>query len=83
MIDSEDYGPVRVIRGKHRGKVGYYDDDEGALCVVYFGVPFEEGGSYGLVRRSSLERVKAHLALDVFARKHPDIVAKLDVVVRR
>jgi len=39
-----DYGAVLVIGGKHRGKLGYYDDYddlEGVGCV-YFGVPFKE-----------------------------------------
>lgn len=39
-----EYGAVLVIAGKHRGKLGYYDDDDddaGVGCV-YFGVPFKE-----------------------------------------
>jgi hypothetical protein len=39
-----EYGAVIVIGGKHRGKLGYYDDDdeaEGVACV-YFGVPFKD-----------------------------------------
>ena len=41
-----EFGIVSVVKGKHKGKVGYYDDDElddnGKLkAVVYFGEPFE------------------------------------------
>lgn len=32
-----DYGPVIVTKGKYKGKVGYYDDDEGWRAMVYFG----------------------------------------------
>jgi hypothetical protein len=37
---QDDYGPVKVIKGKQKGKVGYYDDDEGGYAIVYFGEPF-------------------------------------------
>lgn len=47
-----EYGNVLVVKGAHKGKIGYYDNDEGKLCIVYFGVPFLEG--YYELRRSSL-----------------------------
>jgi hypothetical protein len=28
-------GAVRVLKGRHAGRVGYYDDDEGDQAVVY------------------------------------------------
>jgi len=35
------YGAVRVLKGRHAGKVGYYDDDEGDRAVVYFAGPLD------------------------------------------
>lgn len=46
-IRKGDYGAVVVINGIHKGKSGYYDDDQITLNVdkfqamVYFGEPFE------------------------------------------
>lgn len=35
------YGVVRVLRGRHKGKLGYYDNetDDGNRGIVYFGTP--------------------------------------------
>ena len=35
-LEPCDWGLVYVVSGKHKGKIGYYDDDE-KYCVVYFG----------------------------------------------
>jgi len=40
MVARGDYGPVLIVRGDHKGTVGYYDDDEGGRAVVYLGEPF-------------------------------------------
>jgi hypothetical protein len=32
-----DYGPVLITRGKYKGRIGYYDDDDLSKGVVYFG----------------------------------------------
>jgi len=31
-----EYGSVIVTKGRHKGRIGYYDDDEGG-CIVFFG----------------------------------------------
>jgi hypothetical protein len=36
------YGAVRVLKGRHAGKIGYYDDDDDR-AVVYFGEPIHSG----------------------------------------
>lgn len=38
---SLTYGVVRVLDGRHRGKLGYYDNetDDGRRAIVYFGPP--------------------------------------------
>jgi hypothetical protein len=45
-------GAVRVVKGRHAGKIGYYDDYEGNHAVVYFGEPIHSG--YVLIRRDHL-----------------------------
>ena len=42
MQKELEYGNVIVTGGEHEGKVGYFDNMEGDLCVVYLGVPFLE-----------------------------------------
>ena len=32
-----NYSPVIVTKGPHKGRIGYYDDDETKGCIVYFG----------------------------------------------
>lgn len=34
-----DYGVVCVMRGPHKGRMGFYDDDDMRLAIVYFGYP--------------------------------------------
>ncbi len=37
-----EFGPVRVVEGGHRGRVGYYDDDdEEGIAIVYFEDPMK------------------------------------------
>jgi hypothetical protein len=31
------YGPVIVTKGGHKGRIGYYDDNDDKGCIVYFG----------------------------------------------
>jgi hypothetical protein len=40
MVEQGDYGPVLILRGRHKGTVGYYDDDDDG-AIVYLGAPFE------------------------------------------
>ncbi len=41
-VQEGDYGMVEVIKGKHKGKIGYYDDvADNGKAIVYFGKPFE------------------------------------------
>lgn len=36
--EPSDWGVVLVMDGQHKGKIGYYDDDEDNKAIVYFGV---------------------------------------------
>ena len=47
------YGPVKVIKGKYKGLIGYYDDDDDKdKAIVYRGDMF--GGTYVIIPCSSL-----------------------------
>ncbi|MCE5232730.1 MAG: toll/interleukin-1 receptor domain-containing protein [Mizugakiibacter sp.] len=37
QIDDLDWGPVKVLAGPHKGRIGYLDDTEGRSGYVYFG----------------------------------------------
>ena len=74
MVREGAYGAVRVMRGLHAGRVGYYDDeaDVPGQAVVYFGEPFTDG--YYAIWRKWLEPVDvAHYGVERFRRKYPTI----------
>lgn len=73
-----EYGVVRVISGRHKGKIGYYDDDAdaGRSAIVYFEVPFKT--PHTLVPYRNLENVDVRLiGLERFKRDHPDLARVL------
>lgn len=40
FVDSNDellYGPVKIIKGRHKGRIGIFDDVDGKYAYVYFG----------------------------------------------
>ena len=59
-VQSGEYDSVvQIVKGKFKGRVGYYDNDESddkrrCLAVIYFGEPFVTG--YVLVRLSYLRQ---------------------------
>ncbi len=77
------YGPVEVIRGRFRGQVGYYDDDdERGQCVVYFAEPLS--GPYELIDRRHLRpTAAAHLPTERWVRQYPDAARRLGVERRQ
>jgi hypothetical protein len=76
-----DYGAVRILRGPHKGKLAYYDDDLGTesrpgKAVVYLGEPFES--DYILVRRTDLAKVNAKsIHVERWKRKYPWLARQL------
>ncbi len=48
-----EYGLVYIAKGKHKGKVGLYDDDD-THAIVYLNRPDENG--YAMIRQSSLQK---------------------------
>ena len=85
MIDQSDFGPVRVTGGKHKGKVGYYDDDDWDLdgkAIVYFGEPLKS--EYALIPYRFLERHEdAALPLEKFVRENPQTAKRFGIVGSR
>jgi len=49
--DHLKYGPVIVLKGHHKGRIGYYDDDEDTKAIVYFGSMFLCSGFYDIPHR--------------------------------
>lgn len=64
------YGSVLITKGKYKGQVGYYDDDEDdGLCIVYLGVPFVS--EYVCIKSSYLENTDIkHLPLEKFKKEN-------------
>lgn len=46
MVQPGDYGTVKIIKGKYKGYVGLYDDDEGNKGIVYISKSVVYTGSY-------------------------------------
>lgn len=57
-----EYGYVVCLNNKHQGQVGYYDNDEGARCVVYFG---SLDGRYSMISPKYLRK-----ATEIEAKQH-------------
>lgn len=49
-----EYGPVIVTRGKYKGRIGCYDDEEGQTAYVYWGDMVETLDSCVTIRKSYL-----------------------------
>src|SRR5262245_56184581 len=71
-----------AVRGPHKGKLGYYDDDDlgserrPGKAIVYLGEPFES--DYIVIRRADLEKVTAkNIDLERWKRKYPWLARQL------
>jgi len=53
------YGPVLVLKGEHKDKIGYYDDedDEPGYAIVYLGEPFVS--DYAVIAHADVGKVDA------------------------
>lgn len=55
MEDELTYGEVKVIKGKHKGRIGYYDDDKGEKSAyVYWGDIVSTPDACDIIRKSYL-----------------------------
>ncbi len=76
-VDAGDYGPVLITRGKHKGTVGYYDDDDRG-AIVYLGEPFVANAVR--LRRSDLTKIDAKsAAVEKWKREHRWLARQLGV----
>ena len=67
-----------VLRGDHKGTVGYYDDDEGGRAVVYLGEPFVSDPV--LLSRGTLQKIDAKSTeLEKWKRRYPWLAKQLGV----
>jgi hypothetical protein len=80
-VERGDYGAVRILRGPHKGKLAYYDDDLGieehpGKAVVYVGEPFES--DYILLSRAYLAKVTVKsIELERWKRKYTWLAKQL------
>ena len=78
IVARGDYGPVLILRGDHKGTVGYYDDDEGGRAVVYLGEPFVSDPV--LLPRGALQKIDTKSAeLEKWKRRYPWLAKQLGV----
>lgn len=61
--DSLEYGPVIIIKGVHKGRIGYYDDDEYPNCIVYWGDIYLCRDHYDLIKYNYLSNSIPTLSL--------------------
>lgn len=54
MNEEIDYGPVIVTKGKYKGRIGCYDDDEDQYVYVYWGDMVSVLDSCVRIRKSSI-----------------------------
>jgi hypothetical protein len=82
MVRKGNYGPVLVLRGRHKGKVAYYDDDDNTRpgntsgrdeAVVYVGEPFASDPIYVKYRDLARVDVKS-VQLERWERQYPRLV---------
>lgn len=54
--DELHYGPVKVVKGRHKGRIGCYDDDtdSGKSAYVYWGNMVSVLDSYDIIRKGYL-----------------------------
>jgi hypothetical protein len=77
MVEQGDYGPVLILRGRHQGKVGYYDDDDDG-AIVYLGAPFSSDAVR--LKHSYIQKIDAKSAeLEKWKRRHPWLAKQLGV----
>jgi hypothetical protein len=69
---------VLITRGRHKGTVVYYDDDEAGVAIVYLGAPFVAPAVR--LRRYSLTKITAKsAAVEKWKRQHPWLARQLGV----
>ena len=70
-----NYGLVRILSGKHKGEMGYYDnEDEGGRAIVYLEGSELLSADYVSIAFRALERIEiTSLDVERFKREHPSL----------
>jgi hypothetical protein len=70
-----NYGLVRITAGRHKGKIGYYDnEDERGKAIVYLEGSQLLSADYVSIAFRSLERIEiTSLNTERFKREHPGL----------
>lgn len=77
-VEYGDYGPALVIKGRFKGSVVYYDDDEGNFAIIYVDTPFAT--PYYRVRHSSLVTTDSKfLPLERLKKDYPELCIRAGI----
>lgn len=76
-VKKGDYGAVRILAGPYKGRVGYYDDDDGKKAIVYLGEPFNSTIAFVLTR--DLEAASSNAALKKWRAMNPGLARWMGV----
>ena len=79
-VEVGNYGPVLVLKGEHKDKIGYYDDedDEPGYAIVYLGEPFVS--DYAVIPHAHLEKVDVtSIHLEKWKRAYPWLAKQLGI----
>lgn len=84
MVEPEDYGIVKVISGKHAGRIGYYDDDEGDdLAIILFGAHTDYTIECAYLPYDAIEPAsqddKIAYEMEVLSKIPPELRDKMDI----
>jgi len=73
-MEDIDFGPVRITKGRHKGIIGYYDDNDGNRALVFLGAPvfFSE---YVWLPFSSIAEIGnvSSIEIEGFRRANPEV----------
>ena len=77
MTNSElVYGAVIFSKGEHKGKLGYYDNDEDKDAIVYLGKPFES--EFITIPHSHIRNITS-LEHERFKKENPELCKALGI----
>ena len=69
------FGPVAIVKGQYKGRVGFYDDDLSAhTAIVYLGAPFVSPSVN--IRHNCLVNVES-LDIEKFRRANPEFCSMM------
>jgi hypothetical protein len=70
------YGSVLITQGKHKDKIGYYDDDTSTKAIVYLGEPFFS--DYVLIKQEHLVNITS-IKHELFKKNNKEFCEKMGV----